>query len=197
MAVVKKCPRPVIPLFNSKSTINPVVIEEKYLGFSVPRKWCRGVPMSYMVESNYVFGLYSEQDSKLLKIPGDISEFDSTDLTFNIPKVREYLEPLEVIRESTYKKNNTPRIVTRVIDTYSFFARPGKRGIEVGILIDPAERKGIPRNLVSNDKDWVGYKEGLLVIKMPYNFYDFLDIYIEDSQNLISNFLGKYKISQK
>ena len=195
MSVIHRGPRTAIPLFNSKSTINPIVIEEKDLGFSIPNKWCRGVPKSYLVESNNVFGLYSEQDSKLLKIPSDISEFNSTDLTFNIPKVRDYLEPLGIIRESTYKKNISPRIVTRVIDTYSFFARPGKRGIDVGMLINPAERKGIPRNLISYDKDWVGYKEGMLVIKMPYSFYDFLDIYIEDSQNLISNFLGKYKIS--
>lgn len=195
MSVIHKGPRSVIPLFNSKSTINPVVIEEKDLGLSVPRKWCRGVPESFFVESNNVFGLYDEKNSKLIRIPNEISEFNRHDLTFNIPKVREYLEPLGVIRESTYKKNTSPRIVTRVADTYSFFARPGKRGIEIGILIDPEERKGIPRNLVSNDKDWVGYKEGMLVIKMPYSFYDFLDIYIEDSQDLISNFLGKYKIT--
>ena len=116
-------PRLAIPLFNSKSTINPVVIAERHLGFSVPRKWCKDVPKPYIVEPNKVFGLYSERESKLLIIPSDVSEFNSADLTFNIPKVREYMEPLGIIRESTYKKNISPRIVTRIIDTWSFFAR--------------------------------------------------------------------------
>ena len=194
MSIIHRDPRTMIPLFKPKSTINPVVIEEKSLGFSIPKKWCRNVPDSYLVEPNHISRWYDEKESRLLKIPTDISEFNREKLTFNVPKVREFLESFETIWQSTYKKDFSPRIVTRVSDTYSFFTRPGKIRIEVGILVDPLERKGIPRYLVTCDEDWIGYKDDKIVIKLPYEFYIFLDIYIEDPQNLILNFLNKYKI---
>ena len=196
MAIVKKGPRMITHLYNPKRTINPIVVAEKDLGFSIPRNWCKNVPDSYFVESNQISGWYDEKESRLLIIPIGISEFNYSELTFNIPKVREFLEPFGVIRETTYKRDFSSRIVTRIIDAYSLFSRPGKRKIEVGILVDPLERKGIPHYLVSRDEDWIGYKDGKIVIKLPYEFYNLLDVYIEDPQNLILNFLNKYKITK-
>ena len=194
MSLLHRGPKMINPLFNSKKTINPVVIDSKFLGFSIPKKWCKDIPEHYLpVDSPYIYGLYDNENSEIIKIPSEISEFDPSNLTFNIQRTRELLESMEVIRETTYKILS-PRFTTRVISNHSFYARPGKREVEVGIFLNQNERKGIPKNLISKEEGWSNKQEEMLIIKIPYTFYDLLDTYIEDYQGLILGFITKYRL---
>ena len=186
MSLIHRGPKMINPLFNSKKTINPVVIDTEFLGFSVPKGWCRSISDSYITESKNIFGLYDD-NSKIIKIPTEISEFNLSNLTFNIPKTRELLESMKVIRDTTYK-TLSPRFTTKVISEHGFFTRPGKREVEIYILLNESEINGIPHKLISK-------RDGnMLMVKIPYQFYDFLDTYIEDCQGLISGFITKYKL---
>lgn len=189
MSLLHRGPKMINPLFNSKKTINPVVIDSKFLGFSIPKEWCKDILEHYLlVDSPYIYGLSDNENSEIIKIPSEISEFDPPNLTFNIQKTRELLESMGVIRETTYKILS-PRFTTKVISEHGFFTRPGKREVEVYMLLNENEIKGIPHKLISK-----GDGNSMLMVKIPYQFYDFLDTYIEDCQGLILGFITKYKL---
>ena len=61
-------------------------------------------------------------------------------------------------------------------------------------FLNQNERKGIPKNLISKEEGWSNKQEEMLIIKIPYTFYDLLDTYIEDYQGLILGFITKYRL---